>query len=208
MNPVPMAKYFDRIGREEPSGHGKSASRGFPLKPAAPRNSPDAESRINEAYERGVKKGHASAASELAVASELERARREQQELSELRAMRSVEHSQFMEKLEAGLLEIEERVSATVARILIPFLKIDTATKVALALAETLQAMFGSEAPRMMKISGPENELEELKRRMAAFAVDVRYSIESGVDVAIQIDDTTIKTQLGKWIAVIDSVGA
>ena len=207
MKPVPIAKYFDRMARHDKTGV-PVAPRSLLLASGQSKRSQGLEEKIREAYDRGVRDGHASASSESAVAAEMENIRREQRELEEIRSIRAAEHAAIVEKIEAGLLGIEERVSATAARILSPYLKAECARSVARALSESLLAMFGSNAPGVMKISGPAGELEELRQRLASAPVEVVYSNDGNVDVSIQMDDTTIRTQLEKWIAAIDSASA
>ncbi len=208
MIPIPIAKYLHRMARDDQSVKSGAAPQSILLKPRHQKQPPCVEDMISEAYDRGMKQGYASAASERAVESELEKAVGEQLEISELRAIHARAHEALAEKLRSGLLEIEERVSAAAARILAPYVRVECAKTVAQALSESLKAMFGPDAPRLIKVSGPAEELEALKQRMAEFPVEVRYLIEGGADVTIQMDDTTIRTQLGKWIAALDAAVA
>ena len=58
----------------------------------------------------------------------------------------------------------------------------------------------------MIKIRGPERVLAALRERVAYLAVDVEFVADHGVEVSIEADETTIRSQLQPWADLIASL--
>jgi hypothetical protein len=164
------------------------------------------EARIAEAYERGCRDGAAAACAQEAeniereVASERERAT-----LAQLDFQLN-EYAQLAETISAGLQEIEQRVADAVARLVEPLVTHATADRIVEALCDNLARLRVGGSSGLIKIRGPERVLAALHERVAYLAVEVEYVADHGVEVTIEADDTTIRSQLQPWAELIASL--
>jgi len=164
------------------------------------------EARIAEAYERGCRDGAVAARAEEAeniereVASERERATLAQLDFQ------INEYAQLAETISAGLQEIEQRVADAVARLVEPLVTHATADRIVEALCDNLARLRVGGSSGLIKIRGPERVLAALRERVAYLAVEVEYVADHGVEVSIEADDTTIRSQLQPWAELIASL--
>ncbi len=206
MKPIPIAKYLNRNSAPNPPAGAPPQRQSVLLQPRRTAFPQSIAAQITEAYERGRDEARAAALVERAVASEMDLVQSEQRAAAERQEIRAAEIPRISAMMENGLKEIEESVCAAVARILAPYLKRQQVGIVSQALLEHLQKLFRSNGPAIMNITGPRGELEALKACLEPFSIAVEYAVEDGVDIAIRVDETTIKTRLGEWINLIDSV--
>ena len=120
-------------------------------------------------------------------------------------AFQREEYAALADQISAGLSEIEARIAEAAAHILRPYLAQEQSKRVIQALSETLGRILSSESPELLKISGPEAVLNALHDRLSSYAVKVEYSLEDGVDVTIEAQQTVIKSQLQAWLDLIES---
>ena len=165
------------------------------------------EARIAEAYERGRRDGAEDARAE--DAETLERAiagERERATVAQLDFQLN-EYAQVAETVSAGLQEIEQRVAAVVARLIEPLVARATADRIVEALCDDLARLRVGGSPGLIKIRGPERILAALRQRVAYLAVEVEFVADHGVEVSIEADETTIRSQLQPWADLIASLG-
>ena len=108
--------------------------------------------------------------------------------------------------ISAGLLEIEQRVAASVARILAPLLASELSKRVVDELCANLTRLRAGGSPGLVKIRGPERLLGALRDRVSLLPVDVEFVAEDGVEATIEAQHTMIRSELQPWADVIASI--
>ncbi len=207
MKPIPIAQYLNRFERVGAADIGEPA-RQTPalLKPrAVPAAVDDIETRLHEAFERGRQEGLAAARAEAEAGLARQQGELEQRVQAERVAFQEQEYAGLADQISAGLSEIEARIADAVAHILRPYLAHEQSQQVIQALSETLGRILSSDSPALLKISGPEAVLSVLHDRLSQHAVEVEYSLDDGVDVTIEAQQTVIRSQLQAWLDLIDS---
>jgi hypothetical protein len=175
-------------------------------RPRAAPSEAEIEARIAEAYQRGSRDGAIAARAEEAENIEREVAgERERATLAQL-DFQINEYAQFAETVSAGLQAIEQRVAEVVARLVEPLVTRATADRIVEALCDNLARLRVGGAPGLIKIRGPERVLAALRERVAYLAVEVEYVADHGVEVSIETDETTIRSQLQPWADLIASL--
>jgi hypothetical protein len=56
-----------------------------------------------------------------------------------------------------------------------------------------------------MRISGPERVLSVLRKRVSQIAVDIEYVSQEGIEVTIEAQHTTIRSEFEPWAQLIAS---
>jgi len=167
---------------------------------------PDVEARIAEAYDRGLREGAAAAHAEDAEAQAREQASRMERQLVERLDFQMNEYAGLAETIATGLEEIEQRVAATVARILAPLLASELSKQVVDELCAHIARLRAGGSPGLIKIRGPERLLGLLRDRVSSLAVDVEFVAEDGVEATIEAQHTMIRSQLQPWADLIASL--
>jgi hypothetical protein len=209
MKPIPIAEYLNRFERAEPTAIEPPRRSNLLLKPTRPAPAPveDVEARLVEAFERGREEGLAAGRAQSVEALARRTAEEDERADAERLAFQSGEYARLADKVEVGLNEIEERIAASVARILRPYLAQEQSKRVIQALSDSLARILSGDSPALLKIAGPHPVLSVLRDRLAARPVQVEYCAGEGVDVTIEAQQTIIKSQLQAWIDLIDSTG-
>ena len=196
---IAIARALSQIGGE---------ARATPPAPR-PRSAPseaEIEARIAEAYERGRTDGAAAARIEDAEAFEREIAgERERATVAQL-DFELDEYAKLAETISTTLQEVEQRVAAVVARLIEPLVARTTADKIVEALCDDLARLRVGGVAKLIKIRGPERVLAKLRERVSYLAVEVELVVDHGVEVSIEADETTIRSQLQPWAALIASL--
>jgi hypothetical protein len=198
---APMSRALREIGAPRDEGAPPPRPR-----PRAAPSEAEIEARIAEAYERGCRDGAVAAAADQAEAIERELAgERERGTLAQLDFQLN-EYAHVAEMVSSGLQEIEQRVAEVVARLVEPLVARATADRIVEALCDNLARLRVGGTPSLIKIRGPERVLAALRERVAYLAVEVEYVADHGVEVSIEADDTTIRSQLQPWSDLIASL--
>jgi hypothetical protein len=208
MKPIPIAQYLNRFERADPTPVETPAVRTNPfLKPRPAPPAENLEARLAEAFERGRQEGLATARAETAEAIARVRAEWREKEDAEQTALQVSHGGDLADRIADGLDQIEQRIAATVARILKPYLAEEQSKRVILSLSESLGRILNSDSDALLRISGPEAVLSALRDRLSGRPVRVEYNIEDGVDVTVEADQTIIESQLAAWFALFESIG-
>jgi len=171
---------------------------------------PDIEAHAEDAYERGLRDGDAGARDELAKSRVAELAAESERVEAERVDFHLGEYARLANVIGAGLIEIEERISACVARMLVPLIERRMVDQVIDELGENIRTLRSGASPALIVIRGPERLLHKLRERAAPLGGDVEYVTASGVEISIEAHDTVIESQLKPWadlLAVIDPRG-
>ena len=174
----------------------------------APAAEPDIdwESRLAEAYHRGVQEGLDAGKSEAATARALERAELQKRAVIEKLDFQMNEFSRLSEALSAGFAELERRVAEAAARALKPLVQERVAREIVEELAENVARLTRAGGVNLIKVRGPERLLSALKARIAALAVEVDYVEEDGVEITVSAQSTEIRSELRSWARLIEDI--
>ena len=115
------------------------------------------------------------------------------------------EYARVAEAISNGLVEIENRIAEVVARILQPFVTDAVSHGIIEELIENTKRLRGGGQTGLMRISGPERLLNVLKKRLSHLAVDVEYVPADGVEVTVEVQHTTIRSEFAPWADLIAS---
>jgi flagellar biosynthesis/type III secretory pathway protein FliH len=157
------------------------------------------EARIAEAYERGLRDGRSTARAEAADAHVQERNALAEQALADQIAFKRDEYARLDEQISDGLAVMEDRVCASVARILRPMLEAHQTEAVIKELRDAIVRLSGAGSTGLVKIHGPENLLSRLRTALAGAAIAIEYDEQPGADMTVQAGGTMITTQLQAW---------
>jgi len=172
-----------------------------------PQPEPDIETRLAEAYHRGVQEGLDAAKGEAANARLLERAEAQKRSVVERLDFQMNEYAQLAEKISSGLLEIEHRIADVVAGIIRPFVTEAVSRKILDELIENIARLRQGGQPGLMRIRGPERLLNLLKGRLSKVAVDVEYVPEDSAEITVEAQHTNIRSEFASWMNLLASLG-
>ncbi len=194
-------------GRERADPDGRWSSRDAASSPSLETPSaPDVEARIAEAYDRGLREGLAAARAEDAEALAQEQTSQQERALMQRLDFQLNEYAQLADAIAAGLVEIEQRIAASVARILAPFLTNELSKQVVDELCNNIARLRAGGSPGLIRIRGPERLLEALRDRASFLSVDVEFVAEDGVEATVEARHTMIRSELQPWADLIASL--
>ncbi len=172
-----------------------------PIWPEEPEENPQVA--IDAAREDGRAEGLAEAqanfVAELAQAREGFAA-----ELKEARQQwANAEGERLREQLVAGLAAMEERLSESVARVLRPFILAALRRRMTEKLVENVRTIVGSADKMKIRIAGPEDIVAALRDELQTVPAAIEYVVQTGLDVSVSAEPTSIETQLKAWTDLI-----
>ncbi len=173
-----------------------------------PREEPpavDVEKLVAEAYERGLREGAAAARAE-----DTEKLAREEEALQQRAHESQVdfqvnEYARLADSISTGLAEMEDRIAASVARILAPLLSAEMTKHIVDDLCDDIARLCSGRAPGIVKIRGPKRLLKALRERVAELPVEFEFVQEEAVEVTVEAQHTLIRSQLRPWEDLISS---
>ena len=176
--------------------------------PAAQDTGPAAnfETRIEEAYERGRRDPLAGARAELEQDRASFIAAQQERIIVERLDFHLNEYAQLANVIAAGLIEIEERICASVARIVHAFVDSGARKQIVDELCANIGRLRAGASPPLIRIRGPERLLHVLRERIADAAAEVEYIVQDGVEAIVEAQDTIIESQLQPWADLLASI--
>jgi hypothetical protein len=113
-------------------------------------------------------------------------------------------------RLEAGLREVEARVSetvtVTVARILGPALSKEVLERSLDELARAVGEAIGDADAVAIRVSGPQSLFSALAAKMGERSKYLRHREAEGIDLTVDVNGSLIETRLTEWQAVANEV--
>jgi hypothetical protein len=197
--PLSLARALREPGAQRAEGSPAPRSRAAP-------SETEIEARIAEAYGRGRQDGAVAARLEEAEAVARVMAEEQERSMEAQLDFQLNEYAQIADQISTGLQELEQRVAGATARILAPLLIGESTQKIIEALSEDLARLRVGGSPGLIRIRGPKRVLAALRERVAYLSVDIEYVEESGVEVTIEAEDTTIRSALQPWADLIESL--
>ncbi|MGQ7792569.1 hypothetical protein ACUN0C_09190 [Faunimonas sp. B44] len=208
MSLLPLAHYLIDFTDLSAAG-GVGAPAAGPQAEAVPADRPEGvEERIGEARRAAWTEGYAAAEAEMtrrmalereahAAALAAERARWAEEEGEVLRAA----FSAGMEQLRAG-------IEAGLGRALRSVLEEGLRRRAVAAVSEALAVLIEHRGRDLVKVSGPEDLLEAIRRDLGAVGSAVVFEPGQGPDVRVVADQTLIETELAAALLRLDEAVA
>ena len=171
---------------------------------------------VEEAYERGKREGVAAVQTEYDIKL-VEQRTRHVMKLAADRHRSAAENAKNMaEQLIGAVKEMEDGICRSVADVLAPFMAETVRRRAVADLAATLSRMVTEHRPANLKVEGPGDLLDALKRALADFPLPIDYAAipaltydalgnhDEGnldaIEVRVRLDERVIETQIGPWL--------
>ncbi len=162
--------------------------------------------RLGEAYARGREQGRAEAGAEAEDRRDADRAAAQEQAEAERVQFQLNQYAELEAAIRAGFSEIGDKVGASVARILAPFLAEELVKQAADELRKNIDRLCAGGSPAMIKIRGPERVLSLLRKRMADLPAAVEYVEDEAIETVVEANSTQIVTELRPWADLLASL--
>jgi hypothetical protein len=199
MTAIPLARFLVDFGVD--ADHRADGShQGMRAEAAAIAN---AKARIAESRDQGYAEGRAAAEAEFAAKLDLHQKDFEQQLATARQNWAATEGNVLSDAFVRALQELEARLAATTARILLPFLASEVRHAAVAELVTTIETILARNQAARIEISGPDDLLGVLRSRLAD-KVTATFTTSQSCDVRVVIDQTTLETRFGAWIAAIE----
>lgn len=183
----------------DPADDDRAPRIGKPVPARATEPLVDMEELIRAAEERTRRQMQETARQELEAMMASERTRAEENLAAERRKWSENEAERLAEQFSMAFQELEKTVVNSVARILAPFLTEAWKGQVLAELETTLRALLTDRQHTHLRVSGPEDILSTLSRRLDDYGSAIEFAINSEPDVKVLANDTIIETQLNAW---------
>lgn len=161
----------------------------------------DEQERLEDARMRGVMEGRAAADAEHGAALAAQKAAFEAKLAREREQWTAAEGARLAELFNAGLTDIEQKISDCVGRVLKPVVAADVRRAAVLSLSETLRSMVLKGAYAKINVSGPADLLSALEGLLGEARSAMAFHVApGGVDLVVNADDTILETRIGAWV--------
>lgn len=193
MNVVPLARCLAELRPFPDVAHPS-----VPAPASGPQEIPDLSRIADEAYRRGLAEAEERGRQALEQALAAERAVLEAR-LVEVRANWVAEQADILaSRLEQGLQQAVDTVSALAAGVLEPLVRMDLGERALEDLRTMLADLLGKGEARGVRVSGPADLLDALRRRLGE-APGLEFAADEGPDLRIETDRTLVETRLAEW---------
>ena len=121
--------------------------------------------------------------------------------LAEERARWSAEEGErIAEAFTVASRELEAKLAAATARALVPFISATVRERAIADLCSTLETLLADGQHPVVRISGPQDLINELSTRLGPRADGLTFEAGTKPDVRVVADSTIIESQLGAWL--------
>ena len=202
MSTEQVARLLADFERQEPSkGRSRvvpfdhtlhSNAKAQPPKPAAPPMDDDA-------YQRGLSAGYATAR------AEYERKLNDEKEKFDVRLgeerndLLNETAARIADSIEEVGKQIEARIAGVTARILEPLISNAVQRQAAASFVEKLSSITGDSRRPLLRITGPSEMIELVRSKLGARLIAVELRAEPVAEVSVIVDQTVLETQVKIW---------
>ncbi|MDD7909008.1 MULTISPECIES: hypothetical protein [Pseudovibrio] len=160
--------------------------------------------RVFEAYENGFSEGEEAA--KAGCDARIEAMKQELDEKLETtqKAWKEEQGRILEEEIKRSLTILEERVSATVADILIPFLHEEARQKAILSLSQVLRRHLAGNKESVVEVSGPKDLFDLFQRSSGEMCHIMKYKETEDADLEVRVSDMTLSSGLADWLAELN----
>jgi len=174
----------------------------FPTRPSKTKPEEKVEDTaglLRAAEERGREEGRALARRELETAISMERANADQRVVEARAAWTQEEAARLASQVTAAFQDLEARLTDSLARLLTPFLNDAIRQQALEEFRGFLLTLLSDSQNTVFKVSGPEDMLSELAKKLGSPGASIQYVYNERTDVSVVVNDTVIETQLTAW---------
>lgn len=167
---------------------------------------PSPEEKLAAEYERGREAGETQMRAHFEALLEQERAEHARL-LGEERTRFDMREAANVGAAIEGLVDVmEQRLSYSVARLLQPFLADRVVDQLVAAFAVHLRQLAEDPQGTRIRLSGPQSLVSRVVEQLPELAGRIDVSLADQVELIAVLDETTIETRLGEWLAQIDAM--
>ena len=166
------------------------------------------EARVQEAFEAGRQRALDAAREEFAVIRRAEIEEMRVTEEAEHRRARQDEMAGIAVNLSSALLEVETRISASIARILSPIVAASVVKQMLEEFTQAMSTMRLGVCDAPFVVRGQSYLLAGLRRKIVGLGLNVELVEDDRAELAIQVGDTSIESSLQSWLARISDFEA
>lgn len=187
---------------------GPAPKSGSPI-PVIPVSEPvkDIATQLAEAHARGADEAWMSADAELERKLAEALAHADEQRAAERQRWTCEQADALAARLTSAVEALEARIGEAVGRVLTPFLTDELRGRSVEALAESIGTLLSGASRPALRVSGPEDLLAALRKRLGDVAATVEWEPNGQVDVTLSADDSVIETEIQGWIDCIAGAG-
>ena len=154
---------------------------------------------VKSAYEAGA------AEARLECQALVDRARLEEAQAGEQRLQRARQQwlddslEPVIEALSQKVAALNETIETHVAEILTPFVQEEVKQRALRSLLDCVADVLKGRSGSSIIVTAPHELVEELEPRLAPLGAIVDVQPSPGGDVEVRLDDTIVRTQIGRW---------
>ncbi|MEM8971307.1 MAG: hypothetical protein AAGD43_04490 [Pseudomonadota bacterium] len=153
---------------------------------------------VHSAYQAGIEKGQSQ--SEELIAQVREDAREAVQQEIEAERQRLLKETlePIANELSQAYAELGEAIEKGVAEALAPLINVEIKRQALTSLKTCMEELMEGKAGCLVRISAPDDLIDELAESLAPLAGVANISPGDGTDIEVKIDDTILNVQLGQ----------
>jgi len=155
--------------------------------------------RVAAAFLRGRNEGLDTARAEFEAKLAEAEASFEERLVAERSLWVSEQGSAVAEQIDRAFEKLSADVGDAVGGILAPFVEDTLRARIVEELLRTLEKVLKGGRPATLKITGPEDIIDAIRRTLGDTATAIDFETTSDVDARIVADSTVIETQLEAW---------
>jgi len=169
-----------------------SNAKAQPPKPAAPPPEDDA-------YQRGLSAGYATARTEYERKLNDEREKFEARLGEERSDLLNETAARIADNIEEIGKQLEARIAGVTARILEPLISNAVQRQAATSFVEKLSSITGDSRRPLLRVTGPSEMIELVRSKLGARLIAVELRAEPVAEVSVIVDQTVLETQVKIW---------
>jgi hypothetical protein len=202
MSTEQVARLLADFDRQEPS---KGRSRVVPFDHALHSNTkaqppkPVAPPPEDDAYQRGLSAGYATARTEYERKLNDEREKFETRLGEERSDLLNETAARIADNIEDVGKQLEARIAGVTARILEPLISSAVQRQAAASFVEKLSSITGDSRRPLLRITGPSELIELVRSKLGARLIAVELRAEPVAEVSVVVDQTVLETQVKIW---------
>lgn len=199
MSTLPVAHYLRDIGSEPGRGRGQNSRSEFMTT-----KSPEFIAAVEAARARGAAKSRAAAEAELRERLAQAKAAAEADMTAARQRWVAEEGERLTSQMLAALADMEARISAQAARILLPVLRAEVAQRAVAGIAEAFDGLHSKGDLTRVEVAGPQDLVEKIRDHLTGKAANLSFHISGDCDLRVTVDETVLETRIGAWVRAID----
>jgi len=205
--PQPAAARLIEFKLVPNSGQARAGAQALALSRPGSEDADDKPEPVATAFLRGRYQGLDDARAEFEAKLKAAEESFEERLATERAAWVAEQGAQLAEKINAAVDTLSNDIGDSVAAILAPFLEEKLRVRIVEELLRSLEKVLKGGRPATLKISGPDDLLQLIRKTLGASSSAIEFEATDAVDVRVVADHTIIETQLEAWLQRISGQG-